>query len=95
MTANFLPLLGRGLVIALRQRHEQLLHLRIVGGSQAGGRVPSLNGGESIGVTSGIGTVSDIMEDLRMSIEHGVHEANRALAGGETLFVDLSKSALV
>lgn len=98
MTLLSVPFTGQPQSISLQalgQRHEQLLHLGVVGCSQTSSRIPSWNGSKSIGVTSCIGTVGDIVQHLGVSIEHGVHETNSALASCEALLIDLDSFALV
>jgi hypothetical protein len=51
-------------------------------------RLP-FNCSESVSIASGVGAVCDIVEHLRVGIEHGVHEADRSLALGKTLFINL------
>jgi hypothetical protein len=48
-----------------------------------------LDGTEAIRATTNIGTVGNIIEDMGVSVKHGVHETNRTLALMDTLLVDL------
>jgi hypothetical protein len=73
----------------LRQSDQQLLELGVVGTSEASSWVPALDSGESVGVTTQVCSVGDIVESPRVGVENGVDEAHGRFAEGETLLVDL------
>lgn len=50
------------------------------------------NSTETLRITSNIGTVGDIIEDAWVSVKHGVHETNRALALVNTFLVNLPRA---
>lgn len=44
---------------------------------------------ESLSSTTKVGTVSNIIQYLRVGVENGVQEANRALSDGRSVLVEL------
>jgi hypothetical protein len=52
----------------LWQAHEERHHLGIIWSSKSSDRVPAGNGRKSVGITTGIRSISDIVQDLGMCI---------------------------
>ena len=71
-----------------RQAHEQVQHLDGVGSTEASDRVPSLAGSETGSTTTLVTSLSDIVQNLRMSVEGGINETDTALTSLETSLVD-------
>jgi hypothetical protein len=46
-------------------------------------------GMEALSAATNIGAIGDVVQDIRVSVENQVDEANGTLADGEALFVDL------
>jgi hypothetical protein len=46
---------------------------------------------ESLRATSNIRPVRDVVQDLRVGVQHRVHEADWTLADGKTLLIDLEQ----
>ena len=76
------------LTLCSRQQQEQLDQLQRVRRAQTSHRVPSGSSSESGCAATHVPSRRDIVQDIRMSVEGGVDESDRALANIGSRLVD-------